>query len=104
VCRILSYVTQPKVSNNRANVSEVKEKEYHSKLSGAISNSIVSIGDIFKEIRDGSKSVKFPDKLLKVLEQKLQNIAMGKDAASVDSYLVHRGLYANTRVAGTLTN
>lgn len=80
---ILSYVIQPKASNHRANVSEVKEKEHYSKFSGAISNSIVSIGDIFKEIRDGSKSVKFPEKLLKVLEQKLQNIAMGKDAASV---------------------
>ncbi|OAX37692.1 hypothetical protein K503DRAFT_801051 [Rhizopogon vinicolor AM-OR11-026] len=81
---ILSYVTQPKVSNNRPNPSEVKEKEHHSKISGAISSSIVSIGDIFKEIRDGSKSVKFPEKLLKVLEQKLQNIAMGKDAAYSD--------------------
>ena len=84
---ILSHVTQPKVPNNRTNPSEVKEKEHHSKLTGAISNSIVSIGDIFKEIRDGSKSVRFPEKLLKVLEQKLQNIAMGKDPASVDSWL-----------------
>ncbi|PBK79212.1 hypothetical protein ARMGADRAFT_175608 [Armillaria gallica] len=35
----------------------------------ALSN--FSIGDIFKDIRDGPKSVKFPEKLLKVLEQKL---------------------------------
>jgi hypothetical protein len=83
ICSILSYVIQPKVSNHHANASEVKEKEHHSKFSGAISNSIVSIGDIFKDLRDGSKSVKFPEKLLKVLEQRLQNIAMGKDAASV---------------------
>ena len=34
---------------------------------------------MFKDIRDGPKSVKFPEKLLKVLEQKLQDIAMGKD-------------------------
>ncbi|KAG1775606.1 hypothetical protein EV702DRAFT_1234370 [Suillus placidus] len=81
---ILSYVIQPKVSNHHANASEVKEKEHHSKFSGAISNSIVSIGDIFKDLRDGSKSVKFPEKLLKVLEQRLQNIAMGKDAAYAD--------------------
>ncbi|KAG1720650.1 hypothetical protein EDB19DRAFT_1776057 [Suillus lakei] len=81
---ILSYVIQPKVSNHHANASEVKEKEHHSKFSGAISNSIVSIGDIFKDLRDGSKSVKFPEKLLKVLEQKLQNIAMGKDATYSD--------------------
>lgn len=80
---ILSYITSPKVVAAHANGSETKEKEHHSKISGAISHSIVSIGDIFKEIRDGSKSVKFPEKLLKVLEQKLQNIAMGKEAACV---------------------
>ncbi|KAF8841859.1 hypothetical protein BDN67DRAFT_966570 [Paxillus ammoniavirescens] len=78
---ILSYVTSPKVIGTPSNGTETKEKEHHSKISGAISNSIISIGDVFKEIRDGSKSVKFPEKLLKVLEQKLQNIAMGKEAA-----------------------
>jgi hypothetical protein len=68
-----------------ASNAEVREKDYHSRFSGAISSSIVSIGDLFKDIRDGpgSKSVKFPEKLLKVLEQKLQNIAMGKDPACV---------------------
>ncbi|EIW76820.1 cytoplasm protein [Coniophora puteana RWD-64-598 SS2] len=91
---ILSYLTQPKVSdpsssaasNNGGSASaEVKEKEhYHKIVSGAISNSIVSIADVFKEIGSGSKSVKFPEKLLKHLEQKLQNIAMGKDAAYSD--------------------
>jgi hypothetical protein len=65
------------------NTSDGREKE-HSRLSG-LSNSIVSIGDIFRDIRDGPKSVKFPEKLLKVLEQKLQDIAMGKDAACVTS-------------------
>jgi len=34
---------------------------------------------MFDSIRDGSKSVKFPEKLVKVLEQKLQAIAMGKE-------------------------
>lgn len=62
----------------------MREKGYSSRLSGAVSNSIVSFGDLFKDInRDGPKSVKFPEKLLKVLEQKLQNIAMGKDPAYV---------------------
>ncbi|EGN94917.1 hypothetical protein SERLA73DRAFT_171280 [Serpula lacrymans var. lacrymans S7.3] len=42
-----------------------------------------------KHIRDGPKSVKFPEKLLKVLEQKLQDIAMGKEAAYSDQ-LVRR--------------
>jgi hypothetical protein len=62
---------------------EIREKDTSSRLSAAITNSVVSIvaiGDLFKDIRDGSKSVKFPEKLLKVLEQKLQDIAMGKDA------------------------
>ncbi|KAF8547315.1 hypothetical protein OG21DRAFT_1490334 [Imleria badia] len=81
---ILSYITSPKIITAHSNGSETKEKEHHSKISGAISHSIVSIGDIFKDIRDGSKSVKFPEKLLKVLEQKLQNIAMGKEAAYSD--------------------
>ncbi|KAF9238682.1 hypothetical protein BU15DRAFT_88306 [Melanogaster broomeanus] len=80
----LSYLTSPKVTGTQSNGTETKEKEHHYKISGAISNSIISIGDIFKEIRDGSKSVKFPEKLLKVLEQKLQNIAMGKEAAYSD--------------------
>ncbi|KAF9221715.1 hypothetical protein BS17DRAFT_784553 [Gyrodon lividus] len=81
---ILSHVTSSKVTPTHPSGTETKEKEHHSKISGAISNSIISIGDIFKEIRDGSKSVKFPEKLLKVLEQKLQNIAMGKEAAYSD--------------------
>lgn len=54
----------------------IREREHSSRLS-ALSN--FSLGDMFDSIRDGSKSVKFPEKLLKVLEQKLQAIAMGKD-------------------------
>lgn len=38
---------------------------------------------MFDSIRDGSKSVKFPEKLVKVLEQKLQAIAMGKEPGYV---------------------
>jgi len=34
---------------------------------------------LFKDSRDGPKTVKFPEKLLKVLDAKMQNIAMGKD-------------------------
>ncbi|KAF9021669.1 hypothetical protein BDZ89DRAFT_1071208 [Hymenopellis radicata] len=46
---------------------------------------------MFKDmnLRDGPKSVKFPEKLLKVLEQKLKDIAMGKDAGYTDQ-LVRR--------------
>ncbi|KAJ6630181.1 hypothetical protein B0H10DRAFT_1775171 [Mycena sp. CBHHK59/15] len=66
--------------------SDARDRESHSRLS-ALSN--FSIGDLFKDVRDGPKSVKFPEKLLKVLEQKLQNIAMGKDSAYSDQ-LVRR--------------
>ena len=52
-----------------------REREHSSRLS-ALSN--FSIGDMFRDIKDGSKSTKFPEKMLKVLEQKLQDIAMGK--------------------------
>ncbi|TDL26893.1 hypothetical protein BD410DRAFT_741178 [Rickenella mellea] len=81
----LCYLMQPKPVDSTA-TTEVKEKE-HSRFSDAISNSILSIGDLFKDVRDSPKSVKFPEKLLKVLEQKLQNIAMGKDAAYADQLI-----------------
>ncbi|KAL4063041.1 hypothetical protein V8B97DRAFT_2087962 [Scleroderma yunnanense] len=81
---ILSHLTSSKVTDVHTKPVEPREKEHHSKLSGAISQSIVSIGDIFKEIRDGSRSVKFPEKLLKVLEQKLQSIVMGRDQTYSD--------------------
>ena len=86
---LLSYLIQPKPLKTVTSGAEVQEKEHTGRFSGAISNSIVSIGDLFKDIRDGpgSKSVKFPEKLLKVLEQKLQNIAMGKDPGCVETRL-----------------
>lgn len=64
------------------NDAEVREKDYSSRLSGAISNSLFTLGDLFKD-SNGPKNVRFPKDLLKVLEQKLQDIAMGKDAACV---------------------
>jgi hypothetical protein len=63
-------------------------RENSSRLS-ALSN--FSLGDMFRDVRDGSKSTKFPEKLLKVLEQKLQDIAMGKDAACVDHSTFSQG-------------
>ncbi|KAF8999791.1 cytoplasm protein [Cyathus striatus] len=84
---ILSYVMIPKpVGSPRASNSDTKDKEHSSRLS-ALTN--FSIADMFRDVRDGSKSVKFPEKLLKVLEQKLQDIAMGKDPAYSDQ-LVRR--------------
>lgn len=88
----MSIFSFAKVIATTSNGVESKEKEHHSKISEAISHSIISISDIFKEIRDGSKSVKFPEKLLKALEQKLQYIAMGKEPACVLMSRVDGGL------------
>lgn len=95
--RFLSYLILPKpatpapansgtasghLASNGGEKEREKEREHSSsRISGAISNSITSIGDVFRDVtaRDGSKSVKFPEKLLKVLENRLENIAMGKD-------------------------
>ena len=49
--------------------------------------SSLSIGDLFKDQREGQKSAKFPRDLLKVLENKLQLIAMGKDPACVMTHV-----------------
>lgn len=76
--RYLSYLLQHKAPETpQANNGEVKEHRDHLR---SLQNSIFSIGDLFKDVgRDGSKSVRFPEKLLKVLELRMQNIAMGKD-------------------------
>jgi hypothetical protein len=60
---------------------EAREKDYSSRISGALSRSMAlfDVGDLIKDMRDGHKNVKFPEKLVKVLEAKLQGIAMGKD-------------------------
>ncbi|KAF8622282.1 hypothetical protein AX15_007148 [Amanita polypyramis BW_CC] len=73
-------------SNDNREREREREREHLLRLS---SLSHFSIGDLFKDFRDGSKSVKFPEKLLKVLEQKLQDIAMGKNATYSDQ-LVRR--------------
>ena len=75
----MSYKIQPKAVETHAAEPE-RERDYASKLSG-IGASIFSVGDLFRDIKDGNKSVRFPRDLMKVLEQKLQDIAMGKDPA-----------------------
>jgi len=66
----------PSATDSITSSPEIRDRE-HSRLS-ALSN--FSIGDVFRDINlsSGPKSVKFPEKLIKVLEQNLQNIAMGK--------------------------
>ena len=61
----------------------------------SLSSSIYSIGDLFKDLREGSKSAKFPRDLLKVLENKLQLIAMGKDPACVMARSRSHGRWSN---------
>ncbi|TFY79360.1 hypothetical protein EWM64_g4654 [Hericium alpestre] len=76
----LGYVMQPKAPEaSSTNGDAPRAPEHSSRLSGALSSSIFSLGDLFRDVRDGSKSVKFPEKLLKILESRLENIAMGKD-------------------------
>lgn len=75
--RYLSYRLQPKVVGTPAAEHDAGfERDYTSRVSGAVSGAIFSIGDLFRDIRDGTKAVRFPKDLLKVLEQKLQDIAM----------------------------
>ncbi|KAI0790251.1 hypothetical protein BC629DRAFT_1622278 [Irpex lacteus] len=84
---LLSYQMQPKVEPQAQPETPREQRDYSSRLSGAITGSIVSIGDVFKDYRDGTKAVRFPKELLKVLEQKLQDIAMGKDPAYSDQLI-----------------
>src|SRR5258708_266280 len=90
--RVLSYLMLPKVVEaTKTAVNDAREREHSSRLS-ALSN--FSLSDMLDGFRDGPKSVKFPEKLLKVLEQKLQDIAMGKDSACVsyhDLSMIYEG-------------
>ncbi|KAH8079789.1 hypothetical protein BXZ70DRAFT_901581 [Cristinia sonorae] len=83
---LLSYRMQPKIADSSQPEPEPKERDYAAKL-GSISNSIFNVGDLFRDLRDGTKIVRFPKDLLKVLEQKLQDIAMGKDPAYHDQLI-----------------
>ena len=77
---------QPKPTESPQNSN--RENKEHCNHLWAIQNSIFSISDLFKDIgQEGPKSVNFPEKMFKVLEMKVQHIAMGKDAAYVFSLL-----------------
>ena len=79
---LLSYYMQPKPIATTSE-TDTRDKEQSSRISGALSSSIFSVADLFRDTRDGSKTVKFGKDLPKVLEQKLQDIAMGKDPSYV---------------------
>ena len=86
--RYLGYLIQPKTLAARYDPqAEAREREggrerQQPRISSP-SSSIYLIGILFKDPREGPKSVKFPKDLVKVLEHKLQLIAMGKDPACV---------------------
>lgn len=67
-------------------VLEREREAFHSsRLTGAISSSLNSLTDLFRD-PTGHRGIKFPEKLFKVLDLKLQNIAMGKDPQYNDQY------------------
>ncbi|KZV65898.1 hypothetical protein PENSPDRAFT_655387 [Peniophora sp. CONT] len=86
---LLAYLIQPRAIPATSHESDqpAREQGHSSRISGALSSSIVSIGDLFSSTRDGPKSVKFPKELIKVLEQRLENIAMGRDSTYSDQLL-----------------
>ncbi|TFK24862.1 cytoplasm protein [Coprinopsis marcescibilis] len=80
---VLSYLLVPKVLNN-PNKNPKPDESRERGLSQLSALSTFSLGELF---RDGSKGVKFPEKMIKVLEQKLQDIAMGRDPAYSDQFV-----------------
>lgn len=78
---------EPSTNTNNGEARDRDSTYYQTKLSDALSNSYYTITDIVKDMtRDGSKSVKFPERLLKVLDTKMQNIAMGKEPGSASHH------------------
>ncbi|KAG9012965.1 hypothetical protein FRB90_006371 [Tulasnella sp. 427] len=87
----LAFLLTPKVPEASNGIegprnTESNRDSFHaSRLTGAISSSIYSVTDLFRD-PSGSRGAKFPDKLFKVLDLKMQNIAMGKDPQFNDQY------------------
>lgn len=87
----LAFLLTPKPPESGAsveggrNVERDRESFHTSRLTGAISSSLNSVTDLFRD-PSGNRGAKFPDKLFKVLDLKMQNIAMGKDPQYNDQY------------------
>ncbi|KAF8335868.1 uncharacterized protein EI90DRAFT_2912352 [Cantharellus anzutake] len=82
----LSHLMTPKPPPQAPETRRDESKDHHSRLSNIVAP-INLLGDLFRDAgRDGHRSVKFPEKLLKVLDAKMQNVAMGKDIGYVDPY------------------
>ncbi|KIO19006.1 hypothetical protein M407DRAFT_224240 [Tulasnella calospora MUT 4182] len=87
----LTYLLTPKIPepgggvDGGRNAERDRESFHTSRLTGAISSSLNSVTDLFRD-PSGNRGAKFPDKLFKVLDLKMQNIAMGKDPQYNDQY------------------
>jgi hypothetical protein len=84
----LTYLLTPKPSESPTTAAVVsrdsrdrESKDVSAKITAYTSSLYDSFTDLLGDfaIRDGSKAVKFPERLIKVLEGKLQDIFMGKD-------------------------
>ncbi|KAG8933689.1 hypothetical protein FRC01_007619 [Tulasnella sp. 417] len=75
---VVSGIDGPRTERDR-------ESFHSSRLTGAISSSLNNLTDLFRD-STGHRNIKFPDKLFKVLDLKMQNIAMGKDPQYNDQY------------------
>ncbi|KAG8934303.1 hypothetical protein FRC01_003816 [Tulasnella sp. 417] len=87
----LTFLLTPKIPESVGGVdggrnAERDRESFHtSRLTGAISSSLNSVTDLFRD-PSGHRGAKFPEKLFKVLDLKMQNIAMGKDPQYNDQY------------------
>jgi hypothetical protein len=84
----LTYLLTPKPSESPTTISIIsrdsrdrESKDVSTKISAYTSALSDSFTDLLSDFarRDGSKAVKFPERLIKVLEGKLQDIFMARD-------------------------
>lgn len=87
-CSYLTYLLTPKPSESPTTSTVVSRdsrdrdpKDVSTKISAYTSSLYDSFTEVLSDFagRDGGKTVKFPERLIKVLEGKLQDIFMAKD-------------------------
>lgn len=87
-CSYLTYLLTPKPSESPTTSAVIsrdsrdrESKDVSTKISTYTSSLYDSFNDLLGDFagRDGSRAVKFPERLIKVLEGKLQDIFMAKD-------------------------
>ena len=96
---------QPKVEPQAQVETPKEQRDYSSRLSGVITGSIVSIGDVFKDYRDGTKAVRFPKELLKVLSTpKLRGVNLAVTYSGPVKLPIHAVLAAQTILFVSVVN